>query len=164
MHLCIFSVSRPQYSSSAPHFTAVNRLASHHVLPVFSHLQEALHSSTPTLSYRLRHWEISHTGVFCTFFFTVTANSVTGFSLDRIEIVCFNYSQLASLTNGCLCVSLLLNFSALKHQKQDHTMCRSFGVKHCARFESHLRSDQTSSDCCRRRKKSPTAKSSCQNK
>lgn len=104
------------------------------------------------------------TGVFCTFFFTVTANSVAGFSLDRIEIVCFNYSQLASLTNGCLCVSLLLNFSALKHQKQDHTMCRSFGVKHCARFESHLRSDQTSSDCCRRRKKSPTAKSSCQNK
>lgn len=120
-----------------PHLTEVNRLASNHVLPVFSHLQEALHSLTPTLSYRLRHWDISHTGVFCTFF-TVTANSlshalVRKWKWDR---VCFNYSEQISLTNGCLTASLLVILCSLhslwfSERGSQHT-CRSFGVKRSA--------------------------------
>lgn len=151
-------------ASIQPHLIEVNRLASHHVLPVFSHLQEVLHSLTPTLSYRLRHWEISHTGVFCTFLQWQQALmlAVTCFSseVNWRDTVCFNYSELASLSNGWLCV---------KHPslKEDH-IASLFPVKNCSKtgepFKNQTKPVLNVAKEKKKKKNSPTAKSSCQNK
>ena len=85
-------------------------------------------------------------------FYSDSKLSVTCFS-SEVELryrLCFNYSQLASLTNGCLSVSLNIWL-----WKEDHYHTRrSFRDKalHWG-LKAILRSDQTSSDCCKRRRR-----------
>lgn len=108
---CIKGTKGP---SSAPHSKSK---AGHHGLPAFSHWQEALHSATPTFSYGLGHWEISHTGHFANFY-SACKLSVTCFGL-QIH-VCFSYSQLASRTNGCLSFSLELSLQTNPTERGTH--------------------------------------------
>ncbi len=108
-------------------------------------------------------------------FYSDSKLSVTCYS-SEVEMryrVCFNYSQPASLTNGCLSVSLLLNLllQTSEFERGSQHTCRSFGVKHCAEVWKPFRIRpnqfwllQEKKKKKKKKKKSPTAKSSCQNK
>lgn len=154
---CIKGTKGP---SSAPHSKSK---AGHHGLPAFSHWQEALHSATPTFSYGLGHWKISHTGHFA-HFYSACKLSVTCFGSEVDSRYMF-VSVIRNWHPEPMDVSVFLLNSRFKQiqLKEERT---AWVFPDNLRFESHSRSNQTSSECCKRRrkKKSPTAKSSCQNK
>lgn len=125
---CWWLPSRCQCNAGYCHTGALGERCSagpsrHHVLPVFSHSQEASHSSTPTLSYRLRHWEISHRGPFC----TRLQWQLTFCSASLSEL---GGSGLVSRLGAAIPASAILLFKARLRQTEGwYGACKSFQDK-----------------------------------